>query len=68
MFFAWFMYFFNGILTVQIKFRIHLAMDRVGICLGPPKMGPATCVRSGSFGERSPFVILGQSQAGNKSC
>ena len=58
----------NGILTLQIKLPIHLAMGRVGLCLRPPKMGPAARVCSGGFGERSAFVVLGQSQAGIKSC
>lgn len=53
---------------MQVKLPIHLAMGRVGLRLGPSKMGPTTCVCPGSFGERSPFVILGQSETGNTSC
>lgn len=52
---------------MQIKLSVHLAMGRVGLCLRPAKMGPTTCICSGGSGERSSFVLLGQSEAGTKS-
>lgn len=56
-----------GSLIMQIQLSVHLALGGVGLCLRPAKVGPTTCICSGGPGERSSFILLGKSEAGNTS-
>lgn len=51
---------FNLIVVFQIKFSIYLAMGRMGLCLGPSKMGTTASFCTGGFGKGSAPIILGQ--------
>lgn len=51
-------------IVLQVKLSIYLAMGRMGVCVGSPKVGPTTCFCSRGFGKGSPSFILGQNQAG----